>query len=134
MTVSYATRDQLVDRCGQSEVAQRESMLPAGAVDKALFAASAFVDGYVSGRYTVPMHTAPEIVVQSVCVIARYNLLGEAATERARDDYTDALKWLRDVQAGKVTLDGAATVPGNSPQATVLFSTSTAVFRRQGRP
>ncbi|WP_193315726.1 gp436 family protein [Janthinobacterium aquaticum] len=134
MTTAYATRDQLVDRYGQAEVVQRESMLPADAVDKALFSASAFVDGYISGRYSVPLNPAPEIVVQCVCTIARYNLLGESATERARDDYTDSVKWLKDVQAGKVLVDGAAGVPGNTASATVLFTTSPAVFRRAGRP
>lgn len=134
MTTAYATRLDLVSRFGESEVSQRESILPAGTVDLALLDASALIDGYVSGRYSLPLMPVPPNLAQVACAIARYNLLGEAASERARYDYTDAVKWLRDVEAGRVTLLAAAPLPGSAPEATVLYTSSDPVFKRSGRP
>ena len=131
---AYATRVDLAERFGEDEISQREQALASGAVDLSLVQASGLIDGYISGRYSVPLTPVPDMLQQIACVIARYNLLGEAATERARNDYKDALAWLKDVQAAKVTLVGAATLPGNAPQATVLFSTANPVFKREGRP
>lgn len=132
--MTYATRSDLEDHYGPDEIAQREAALKAGTVDQVLVDAAALIDGYLVGRYSVPLTAVPPNLILVACSIARYNLLGEAATERARNDYTDALKWLKDVEAGRVRLQAAAPVPGNTPDATVLFTTSTAVFKRAGRP
>lgn len=115
----YATRQNLIDRYGLDEIEQRESALPAGAVDGALADAAAEIDSYCARRYAVPLSPAPSNIVRIACSIARYNLLGEAATERARADYEDARAFLRDVQAGKALLDGAAALPSAAPAATV---------------
>lgn len=132
--MSYATRQDLEQLYGAAEVSQRASALGAGAVDKALLNADAMIDGYLVGRYTLPLSPIPPNLPQVACALARYGLMGEAATERARNDQKDALGWLRDVQAGRVQLQATAPVPGNEPEALVMMSTSDAVFKRSGRP
>jgi phage gp36-like protein len=134
MTTAYATRADLADLFGEDEVSQRESVLPAGAVDQRLADASAMIDGYVSGRYSVPLQPVPAVIPQVACTIARYNLLGESASDAARNNYKDALLWLKDVQAGRFALVGAAQLPGNTDAATVLYTSSPSVFKRAGRP
>lgn len=103
----YATRADLQDRYGLDEIGQRESMLPPGALDLALADADAEIDGYLAGRYAVPVTPAPAALVKMAAAIARYNLLGDSATERARNDYQDARALLRDIQAGRAQLDTA---------------------------
>lgn len=132
--MSYTTRQELEQRYGADEMAQRESALSAGAIERAVADADALVDGYLASRYSLPLSATPPNLHQVACAIARYNLLGEAATERARDDYKDAIAWLRDVGAGRVLLDSAAPVPGNEPAVVVMYLTSDAVFKRSGRP
>ena len=60
----YASRADLEDRYGADEVAQRESMLPDGAVDRILLAVDAQVDAYLAARYAVPLLPALSPVTQ----------------------------------------------------------------------
>lgn len=117
----YATRQDLTDRYGEDEIAQRESVLPAGAVDRALADADAEIDSYLGGRYTVPLATVPGNVTRLAAAIARYVLLGDAAGELARKAYEDARAWLRDVQAGRAQVEGASALSGAEPAATVDY-------------
>lgn len=117
--MTYATRSDLEDRYGADELVQRESMLPAGAVARALLDADAEVNGYVAGAYGVPLTPVPANIVRIAAAIARYRLLGDATTDQARADYEDAIRFLRDVQAGRATLMDAAPIAGNTPAATI---------------
>ena len=126
--MTYATRADLENRYGAEEIAQRESMLPFGAVDRALVDADAEIDSYVSSRYTVPLSPVPQVIPRLACAIARYHLLGDAATETARNDYTDARAWLRDLHAGKALLEGAAALVGATQAATVEIATREKLF------
>lgn len=132
--MTYATRDDLEKRYGADEIAQRESALVAGSVDQFLVDADSMINGYLVGRYSLPLTIVPPVLPQMACQIARYNLLGDSATERARNDYKDAIAWLKDVQSGRVLLENALPVPGNTPDAMVVYLSSPAVFKRAGRP
>lgn len=132
--MTYATRTDLEQRYSADEVSQREQALDAGAVTRALEDADALINGYLAGRYALPLATVPTALVRVAAAIARYNLLGEAATDRAREDNKDAIAWLKDVQAGRVLLDGVPTPAGTAPGATVTVTSAPSVFKRAGRP
>lgn len=106
--MTYATRTELEDRYGAEELTQRESMLPSGAVARALADADALINGYAAGRYVVPLSPVPDNVPRLAAAIARYYLLDAANTEQSRRDFEDAVAWLKDVAAGRVTLTTAA--------------------------
>jgi phage gp36-like protein len=132
--VTYATRADLEQRYGADEIAQRESALAAGALDHALGDADALINGYLAGRYSLPLTAIPPNLPQMACCIARYNLMGDSATERARNDFKDTMAWLKDVEAGRVLLQCAAPMPGNEPDSVVMLASAPAVFKRAGRP
>lgn len=132
--MAYATRRDLEAINGPEEVAQRESMLPAGGVDEILDNADKFINGYLSTRYSIPLSVVPPNLPQLAAAVARYNLLGEAATERARADFKDAVTWLTAVMTGKAQLQAAAPAPGAEPATVVMVATAPAVFKREGRP
>ena len=127
--MAYVTRSDLVDRFGEDEVAQRESMLPAGAVDKAIADASATADDYLAGRYAVPVVPVPDTLKRLVCDIARYYLLGDSAEDEQRRRHGDALTALRDIGAGRRRF-GVEPVAGGGAAATVEIASSPRVFRR----
>lgn len=102
--MTYALRADLEARFGTGELTQRETMLPAGAVVQALTDADSVINGYVMGRYSVPLNPVPSNLVRVACQLARYAILGNAADDRARKDYEDAMGWLKDVAAGRVNL------------------------------
>lgn len=132
--MTYATRTTLEQHYGVDEVAQRESALPAGSITNALTDADAMINGYLAGRYSMPLSAVPDNLPQVAAAIARYALLGDAATERSRNDQKDAIAWLRDVQAGRVLLQSAAPIPGNAPASIVMLTSSDSVFKRDCRP
>lgn len=131
--MAYATRVDLVARYGEDDVVQRESMLPAGATAQVLADADAEIDSYLSGRYVVPVSPVPPVLARLACEIARYRLLGTASDERARNGYTDAVNWLKGVQAGRTNLAGATPLIGSAPAATVELVCAERVFRRGAR-
>lgn len=130
----YLTRLDLEQRFGVDEVAQRESALQPGGLDKILVDASSMIDGYLASRYTLPLTAIPEQLVATAAAIARYKLLGDVATEYAQREYKDAVAWLRDIAAGKVVLEQVAKVPGNSPATVVMSEPGERVFGRRERP
>jgi phage gp36-like protein len=132
--MSYASRADLERINGPEEVVQRESMLAAGGVAGILDDADKFINGYLSTRYSLPLSEIPPNLPQYAASIARYHLLGEAATERARNDYRDAITWLTAVMTGKVQLQVAVPAPGSDPSLVVMSCSSPAVFKRDGRP
>ena len=127
----YATRDDLTERFGEAEIAQRERMLPPGAIERALSDAGQDVDGYLSARYTVPVSPIPATLVRLACDIARYRLLGDAASDDVRSRYKDAISALRDIGAGRSRLTDAAPIAAASESATVEIVSAPRVF---GRP
>lgn len=131
--MSYATRTDLEKRYDADEIAQRESVLAAGAVDRALADADGEINSYIAGRYAVPLSPVPDNIPRLASAIARYNLLGDAATERARDDYNDAIRLLKDIQAGRAQLDSAAPLPASAPSARVEITTGDRIFSRGAR-
>ncbi|MEX2480200.1 MAG: DUF1320 domain-containing protein [Gammaproteobacteria bacterium] len=116
----YATQAQLTDRYGETmliELTDRGET-PIGAVDadvveRALADTDALIDGFLKGRYLLPLAATPALLVDLALAIALYKLHRNVASEKVRRDYDDALRVLRDIAAGTVRLD----VDGAEPTA-----------------
>ena len=120
----YATRDDLIDRFGQREVAELESNLVHGVVantatrlqelaqmrlkmvNQSLIDASDLADGYIYARlnYPNPLPSVPESLKHHVCNIARYLLAKDKAKDEIKERYKEALSWLKDVDKGTFLL------------------------------
>ena len=134
--MTYATTQDLIDRYGEAELVALtdragEDEIDADVVARALADAEAEINSYLSARYVVPLSTVPQIVVARVCEVARYYLHEEHATETVKARYDAAVRWVRDVAAGKASLgddDVAPTEPasGAGPQ----FEAPERVFSR----
>lgn len=131
--MSYATRFDLVDRFGEDEIAQRESMLPVGAVDKRLADADSQIDSCLAVRYPVPVTPTPDLVKRLACDIAHYYLLGASITDVERTAYTDAIAMLRDLASGKMRLLDVEPVAGGRASSMVEYSSCDRVFQRKRR-
>lgn len=86
--------------------------------DAALDAASDTADGYLRGRYTLPLTTWGDDLRAHVCGIAAWRLLANrgfdpnrAGDIAIRQLYDDAISWLKDVSAGRVVVSGGNTSP-----------------------
>jgi phage gp36-like protein len=107
--MSYATQSDLEARFKQQELIELTDEAGAGVVDAAVIAvaladADAEINGYLAGRYTLPLtQTSPELV-RLACDITRYKLYDARATELVKARYDDAISKLRDVAKGVASL------------------------------
>lgn len=116
----YATRDDLIARFG-NEVEQLESMHPQGntAVQSAIQDATEEIDGYLAGRYDLPLPTVPNNLKRLACDIARYYLYFQQPTELVEKRYEQAIDYLKMVANNKAhlsILDAQNQITEEKPQ------------------
>lgn len=125
--MTYATLSDLIDRFGAEELTQltdRDGVgdLGQAVIDQALADAGAVIDGYLAGRYTLPLTPVPAILVGYACDLARERLYKDAATETVIRRADDARRFLALVGQGKLFLGvqpepaGAAGVAWSAPE------------------
>lgn len=107
----YATREDMVLAFGERECISLTDRNFTGQIDdevlnNKLRQASAKIDSYLIGRYPTPWPDTPGILIGYCCDIARYQLCGAGTqgTPEIRERYEDAIRYLEQVAAGKVTL------------------------------
>lgn len=136
--MTYAVQQDLVDRFGQTEIAQLTDRTNGTTIDtavlgKALADADDLINSHLATRYTLPLASVPKVIVRAACDIARYYLYEDRVTEQVRARYEDTVKFLKAVADGAVTLglDAANQVASQSGGAQV--DAGDRVFK-QGRP
>ena len=101
----------LTDREGRAE------SIDNNVLEQALNDASAEIDGYLAGRYPLPLAHVPTILNRLCCDIARYSLSTEHAPEPVEKRYQAALRFLTSVGKGELQLglsdDGEAAPSSN---------------------
>lgn len=116
----YATSANLETSYGEAELIQLTDQAGAGLVDEAvlnlaLAKTDAEIDGYLVGRYALPLATVPANLVLFACDMARYRLYKDAAPEEVRNRYRDAVRYLEKVAAGQIGLGPDATGASQAP-------------------
>lgn len=125
----YATQESLIKRYTADVLltvamtAQRT--LDEAKVQEALEDASQTIDSYLAGRYSLPLKQIPAVLERHCCYIARYFLEKNRATDQARKDYEDSLRYLEKVAAGTISL-------GISEQGETVESDNTAMIESAG--
>ena len=101
----YATEENLVARFGQ-EVDQLKLMhaSTSTAVEDALQDATEEINGYIGGRYALPLPNVPSNLERMACDIARYRLYFQQPTDEVRQRYDDAISFLKLVANNKAHL------------------------------
>lgn len=122
----YATLANLVERFGELELTQltdaaTPGLIDEAVVDRALADASALVDGYLGGRYTLPLVAVPPVLTGAVCDLARARLYKDVMPEVVKQRHEDALKYLTLLGQGKLTL-GLVPEPASTNTAALLVA------------
>lgn len=87
-------------------------------VDKAISVADSVIDGYLRGRYTLPLSTVPELIKTIAIDITVYKLyerrLELEMPEAMSNRYKNAIKLLDQIQKGlvKLGIESPETGPG----------------------
>lgn len=135
----YATRNDLELSFGTLEVQQlSDRMVPAlgatndAVLDAVLENASGMMNGYIVGRYPLPITDVNALAAlkPQCCAIARYMLMSNAADQQAKDMFTQAIAYLTNVGKGAIDLIAPADVPQPPGIGLVEFVTGDKVFGR----
>lgn len=131
--MTYATQADLVERFGETEIAQltdrdNGAVIDATVVARALADADAEIDGYLAARYALPLATAPALLTRLAADIARYRLYDERTTEAVRQRYQDATRMLDRIAAGTVDLGAAAPEADTGAAVAVASRAPSRVF------
>ena len=120
--MTYATQADMEAHLGIKEVIALtdrdfQGVVDAAVLSPALDLASDEIDGYLGGRYTLPLPKIPRLLTRLCCDIARYRLCGSETqeTDPVRTRYKDAVSSLKDIRDGKMTL---GLDPAQQPVAT----------------
>ncbi|MFV0597979.1 gp436 family protein [Shewanella sp.] len=135
----YATASAMITRFGEQDLTlltEREDSVPGeinlALLEQALSDASAEIDGYIAGRYVLPLTTVPAVLERNCCDIARYFLYGDKAPEQVEKRYTAVVKFLTAVSKGDISL-GLADTGETADQSELVISIESAgsVFGRK---
>jgi phage gp36-like protein len=111
--VAYASSGDMIARYPNRDLVQLTNEDPtqievnASVIDQALADASAEIDGYLDGRFALPLTDVPAVLNRLACDVAMYRMqslrpLHDMADARKR--YEDAIELLVRVARGQVTL------------------------------
>jgi phage gp36-like protein len=125
----YCTQSDILERISIDELIGVTDDAGAGIVDTSVVAraiadADAEIDSYAASRYSVPFATVPAMIRKISVEIAVYNLFARrrGATSNTKERYDAALKFLKSVANGEVTL--GADAPAESADDGIEASVS----------
>lgn len=116
--MSYTTLAQLTDRYGLAlligltdRAAVPTGVVDTAVVDRALADTDAVIDGYLAGRYALPLVQVPGLIADLAQAIAIWKLHIYAPDPKIKDDYDQALRALREIATGAVRIPVAGLDP-----------------------
>lgn len=77
-------------------------------VETALVDATALINGYIRGRYLVPLAVPPSDIVRAACILARYDLAQGERTDPSEEmskGRKDIITWLENIAKELINLD-----------------------------
>lgn len=126
----YATADDFVLRIGEQQAIELTDRDRTGEINQQVLAvaladSSSQMDGYLLGRYTLPLASIPDNLVRICCDIARYRLVSMSdvtTTDEIIERYKLSLKELEQIASGKISLGIESNEVQTEDSVGVLFS------------
>jgi phage gp36-like protein len=121
--MAYVTKQQMIDRFGADRLVQltNRSGDPLAPIDdqalnRAIADAGARIDGYLMGRYTLPLAATPDLILAIALDLSFHLLHVDVVPNLVQSKFDDALRALREIAAGTIQLNlaGAAPAQGSS--------------------
>jgi phage gp36-like protein len=133
--MAYSQQSDLETRFGAAELLQLadrdgNGTAESGVISTAIADADTEIDGYLAGRYPLPLVEVPAIVKRLSCDIARYRLWEDRVNDKVRQDYEDAVDLLKRIANGMVQLvfTTAPSSDGSSGQGGITLISTPASF------
>lgn len=139
--MGYATPADMQVRYGDVELRQlsdigspRTGLVVDAVLQRALDDATAWLNGYLVGRYALPIADASALARLNLdCAAeARYLLMTTQVDEAAQKAHDERVLFYRAVAKGDIALIAAVDVPAAAGVGPVLFAPGSKVFGREG--
>lgn len=135
--MAYSIQSDILDQLDEDSLIQLTDDEDAGTVDtdkvtRAIADADSTIDSYCQDRYSIPLSPVPDKIRQISVDIAIYNLFsrrGDTAPDIRIERHKEAIKFLEQVNAGKIKLGAATPAPVNTGNS-VTIESNTRVFTR----
>ena len=125
----YTTLAELSDRFGEDQLISLtdRAEVATGAIDldvinRAIADADALIDGDVATRYQLPMATTPALLANIATLIAFWNLHLYDPSPKLKQDYGEAIDFLKSISKGQIKLDVAGVEPASSGNSGVQIT------------
>ncbi|MBL4751460.1 MAG: DUF1320 domain-containing protein [Amylibacter sp.] len=127
--MSYASLAQMTERFGErmlialtdrADVAT--GLVDVSVVDQALADADAVINGYLAGRYTLPLAQTPDLLTDLAQTLAIWKLHTSEPDPKIEADYKEAMRSLRDISTGTIRLDVAGVEPAGTGSSGVRIT------------
>jgi phage gp36-like protein len=117
--MAYTTQPILTEEFGEEELAElldrdNDGSEDAGALDRAIAFVDSIIDGYLRGKYSLPLTSNPAILVGVANDLVRYRLYDTKATEEVTTRYSKAMDALKAIASGTIILDVAEATRSTS--------------------
>lgn len=140
----YANVEDFVVRIGERESIELTDRDGFGIVDEALLKvalddSSSQIDGYLSGRYRLPLGAVPQNLTRICCDLARYHLTSKSSvtmTEEVENRYKFCLKELESISKGIVSLgldESSVEDLSNGDNSVQFFNSGNRIWGRDQR-
>ena len=133
--MAYATVQDCIDRSGGRAVERLQDGDGANKpLERALDDASDEIDMYLGARHQLPLDPVPRALLRLCVEIALYRAAADAArlTDEARQRYEDAIRLLKDIEAGKASLGSRdPDPPAQADSAGASFEAPERVMTRE---
>jgi phage gp36-like protein len=132
----YCTKADILKQVAETVLIQLTDDANVGAVDDAIVEqeienAAGEINGYCAERYPVPLSPVPPIIRKFSVDIAIYNLFArrKGASDDRKARYDNAIRFLRNVSSGRVSLGASAPEPVTTTDS-VAMESGTRIFTR----
>lgn len=132
--MTYATQAAYEAAYGADELLQLTDRTGTGEADAAVYAAAAAqadaeVDGYLAGRFTLPLSAVDPEIVRLALIITRQRLYISGRPDHVQKDYDHAMARLADIRDGRFQI-GAEPVGLGGSLNEVFFGSDERQFGR----
>jgi phage gp36-like protein len=133
--MAYTTIADLRKRLSEAKLIQLTDYKNLGSVDPdvvtaAINSASGIIDSYAAARYALPLTASDQVKdIEVTLTIFKLYEGRQLVTDQVRQSYEDAIAFLKDVSAGRASLDQAAAPQPTSGGAVVTRNHTTSPYK-----
>lgn len=118
----YTSTPLMIDRVGEGMLIALTDRgeVPLGVIDATVMAramadADAVINGYLAGRYVLPLAATPALIADIAAAVTLWKLHVTSPEDKIKADYDAAIKTLRDIASGVIRVpDVAGVEPASS--------------------